>query len=184
MGRTKKNIHVNHNFEFELDLAPLLSVMVKLVPVLLLSSAFVQINIIETELPQVVKEAIAAPDKDPAKQSSLELDVSTKDGIKIILTDPQGSVEEFQVPVTTAGFDYHQLHLKLVEIKKAHPEIFKFHMRPDSNVSYKDLVKIMDAARRAKDPQISFPVFDKRANKEIQTPYMFPDVAFANMMEG
>ena len=43
--------------EFELDLAPLLAVMVKLVPVLLLSSAFVQVMMVETDLPQAVKEA-------------------------------------------------------------------------------------------------------------------------------
>lgn len=40
--RRGKKLKINHNSEFELDLAPLLAVMVKLVPVLLISSAFVQ----------------------------------------------------------------------------------------------------------------------------------------------
>lgn len=50
MGRRFKP-KINHNSEFDLDLAPLLAVMVKLVPVLLVSSAFVQMMIIETDLP-------------------------------------------------------------------------------------------------------------------------------------
>ena len=40
MGKRFK-MHIDRNAEFELDLAPLLAVMVKLVPVLLVSSAFV-----------------------------------------------------------------------------------------------------------------------------------------------
>ena len=64
-GRYKPQI--NHNSEFELDLAPLLAVMVKLVPVLLVSSAFVQLMIVETELPQVVQQALAYQEKQTKK---------------------------------------------------------------------------------------------------------------------
>jgi biopolymer transport protein ExbD len=62
MGRQLKRIKSINPSEFDLDLAPLLAVMVKLVPVLLLSSAFVQVMVVETDLPQAVKEAIQKQD--------------------------------------------------------------------------------------------------------------------------
>ena len=75
---------INHNSEFELDLAPLLAVMVKLVPVLLMSSAFVQMMIIETELPQVVQEAIKQQDTN-VKAAHITLEVNKTEGVKIIV---------------------------------------------------------------------------------------------------
>jgi hypothetical protein len=42
----------------------------------------------------------------------------------------------------------------------------------------------MDEARKSKDLQITFPMMDKKTNKETQTNYMFPDVVFSNINEG
>ena len=43
---------------FELDLAPMLALMVTLIPIMLLSTVFVKVSLIETPLPQVVQNAI------------------------------------------------------------------------------------------------------------------------------
>jgi len=85
MGRGKK-LEINHHSEFELDLAPLLAVMVKLVPVLLVSSAFVQMMIIETELPQVIQQAVKQQENNP-KSASITVSMSKAEGVKITLTE-------------------------------------------------------------------------------------------------
>lgn len=183
MRRIKK-LKINHEYEFELDLAPLLAVMVKLVPVLLLSSAFVQMMTIETQLPQVVQQAIEKQEKDQ-KATQITLEVKDKEGVKIIVKE-SGKPETVEVvPKASNGtYDFALLQERLREVKKRHPEIFKIDLSPDASVSYKDIVHVMDEARRSRDNKVRFPIFDKTTNKETQTDYMFPEVTFANTMEG
>ena len=117
MGRRYK-LNINHNSEFELDLAPLLAVMVKLVPVLLISSAFVQMMIVETDLPQVVQQAIEKQNNDP-KAAQIAIELNKTEGVKIIIT------ENGQQKVDVVGvnkekqLDYKLLHTKFVEIGRA-----------------------------------------------------------------
>lgn len=180
--RRMRKIKVDHNSEFELDLAPLLAVMVKLVPVLLVSSAFVQMMVIETELPQVVSEAIERQEKE-TNPANIALEVDSKEGIRIIVTD-KGQEKVETIPLKDGSFDYASLHQKLVLVKQAHPEIFKIELNPDDRIPYNEIVKIMDEARQAHDTNIRFPVFDTKQGKQVETQYMFPEIIFANMMEG
>lgn len=167
--------------EFELDLAPLLAVMVKLVPVLLLSSAFVQLMVIETELPQVVREAVVRNDEKPTIR--LRLEAAAQVGLKLTISGPQGEKTEI-IPMKDGGFDYPALHSKLIEVKTKHPEVFKLDLVPGGGVPYGEIVKMMDEARRARDNKITFPVFDQQKGAMSRTPYMFPEIVFANSLEG
>ena len=81
-------------------------------------------------------------------------------------------------------YDLQALHNKLVDIKKAHPEVFKIELNPDGKVPYNTIVKIMDEARQARDAKVKFPVFDTKQGKNVETNYMFPEIVFANTMEG
>ncbi|HEX7676342.1 MAG TPA: biopolymer transporter ExbD [Bdellovibrio sp.] len=180
--RRAKKLKINHHSEFDLDLAPLLAVMVKLVPVLLVSSAFVQMMVIETELPQVVSEAIQKQDQDKTP-TNIALEVDGKDGFAIVVTE-KGQDKVEHIPLKNGAFDLPALHQKLVEVKKAHPEIFKLELNPESHVPYKEIVKVMDEVRQAHDPSVKFPVFDSKQGKNVDTQYMFPEIVFSNMMEG
>jgi len=174
---------IQNNYEFELDLAPLLSVMVKLVPVLLISSAFVQVMVIETDLPQAVKEAVQKQEDDQ-NLASIQLDVSRKEGIKLIVAK-QGSQHVERIPATAdGGFDLPALHKQLQKVKTENPKVFRIEMAPAGDVSYKEIVRIMDEARKSRDKDVRFPVWDSQKQKEVETDYMFPDVMFANMMDG
>lgn len=177
-----KKIKVEHPTEIDLDLAPLLAVMVKLVPVLLISSAFVQMMIIETELPQVVQEAIQRQEENKNEKPSITLEVSNKTGLKIVITE-KGQNKIDTVPTKDGHFDWASIHGKLKEVKKSYPEIFKIDLKPDEDVAYQDLVKVMDEARRSRDNQ-KFPVFDAQSGKNVETEYMFPEIVFANTFEG
>lgn len=176
-----KKIKIDYHSEFELDLAPLLAVMVKLVPVLLVSSAFIQVMIIETELPQVVTQAIAKQNQEHKKTISLE--VSHKEGVKIIV-ETDGKSSENLVPLKEGNFDFPGIHSKLVEVKKANPEVFQIDLIPENDVAYKDIVKIMDESRKARDFNLKFPVFDEKKGQQVETNYMFPEIIFVNITEG
>lgn len=182
MGRRFK-LNIDRNAEFELDLAPLLAVMVKLVPVLLLSSAFVQMMIIETELPQIVQEAIKKQEADPGA-AKISVAVTKADGVKITLTENGQAQIEVVGLNQEKNIDYPALHAKFVELKKSHPAIFKIDIQPDGDVAYKDLVKVMDEARKAREKNVKFPVKDEKTGKESTTEYMFPEIAFGNTMDG
>lgn len=179
--RKRTQIHIDHNSEFELDLAPLLAVMVKLVPVLLVSSAFVQMMIVETELPQVVQEAIKQEEKKPT--TTMQLSIDKEAGFSISVT-ANGSTESFAIPNDKGQLDYVQLNVKLTELKKQHPETFKIEFQPADNVTYQEIVKAMDEARKSRQSGIKFPVEDKTTGKTAETDFMFPEVTFSNMMEG
>lgn len=180
--RQMRKVKIDHNSEFELDLAPLLAVMVKLVPVLLVSSAFVQMMVIETELPQVVEQAIQRQEQQQSP-TNVALEIDAKDGIRVVVTEKgQDNVET--IPLKNGTFDLVALHQKLIQVKKAHPEIFKLEVNPDGKVPYNDIVKIMDEARQSRDNNVKFPVFDTKQGKNVETNYMFPEIIFANMMEG
>ena len=180
MGRLKKvKTHLSH--EFELDLAPLLAVMVKLVPVLLISSAFVQIMVIETDLPQAVKQAIQENNEKPKATVQLEI---KKTGIRVTVAK-EGQQKSDIIPMKTeTEYDLMGLQKYLQKVKNENPEVFRIELAPESQVAYKDIVKIMDEARKSRDKDVRFPIFDKKENKQTSTEYMFPDVVFANMMDG
>lgn len=180
--RRAKKFEIKHNSEFELDLAPLLAVMVKLVPVLLVSTAFVQTSVIETELPQVVQQALEEQ-KNKNDATSIMLYVGKANGFEIQIVQKEKS-EVIKIPVTGNKLDYAGLHSKLIEVKKKHPDVFKIELRPEDSVSYNDLVKVMDEARASKDKDTKFPVTDKKTGQQQETNYMFPEVVFANMLEG
>lgn len=168
--------------EFELDLAPLLAVMVKLVPVLLLSSAFVQVMTVETDLPQAVKQAIQQQEK-KENPTVVQVKLSSKDGLTVVV-NKGGSEKSQAIPLKDGHFDFNQLHLTLRQIKTENPEVFKIEINPEEKVPYQDIVKATDEARRSRDKSVTFPVKDTNTNKTVSTDYMFPDVVFTNIFDG
>lgn len=176
-----KKLKIHHTSDFELDLAALLAVIMKLVPVLLLSSAFMQLMVIETELPQAVTQAIQKQSEE--KRKSLLLEVDAKRKVTLTL-EVQGEKSTFSVDGIQAAVDRAKLHSMLQQIKQKHPDIFKIDFAPDSKVSYKEVVHIMDEARRSRDEKIRFPVKDEKTGQDLMTDYMFPEIVFVNMMEG
>ena len=171
----------SNNGSFELDLAPLLSIIMKLVPALILSSVFLQVTIIETDLPQAVKDAVAIVDDKP--KATVLLSISVKEGLK--LTVAKGAEQKVHtIPVKGGKFDLELLHATLRKVKLENPEVFRIEFEPEPEVSFQEIVKIMDEARKSHDKKVTFPLFDKQKNAEIRTEYMFPDVVFSNVFEG
>jgi len=176
-----KKLKIKRTSDFELDLASLLAVIMKLVPVLLLSSAFMQAMVIDTELPQAVTQAIQKQLDEKKKNLLLEVDANRKVTITV---DIDGSKSTFTVDPLQSQVDRPKLHGLLQEIKKKNPDIFKIDFSPDSKVTYKEVVHVMDEARRSRNADVRFPVKDEQTGQDMMTDYMFPEIIFVNMMEG
>lgn len=178
----KKWSHHDATGEVELDLTPMLSLMVQLVPILLMSSVFVQMMIIETELPQIVKQAVQQNAANQEQMARIRLSLDQSQGMTITVTQA-GKEEETKIPMNQGAFDFQQLHEKLVALKGQHPDVFKIDLTPGAGVEYGDIVRAMDEARRSRDNRITFPVKDAQNQSETQTPFMFPEIVFANSLE-
>ena len=129
-----------------------------------------------------VKEAIQKEEKKPS--ASVQLDINGKSGIRVIVEKAGNQNIEVIGLKADGSFNYSQLQQKLVEIKIQNPEVFRVELNPEGNIPYKEIVKIIDEARKARDKSTHFPVYDSKAGKEVETDYMFPDVVFVNVMEG
>lgn len=182
MGRRRYQFLTDHLIDTELDLAPLLSIMVKLIPVLLLSSAFVQVTTIDTELPMSVKAAIAKPN--PDQMANIEIKVNYQNGFKILVDKLGDKSQSIQIDLIDGQLNYEKLNSILTEIKIQNPQVFDLTLTPESNIKYQDIVKIMDTARKPIDKNILFNFINPNTQSTEQTPFMFPDVSLNESQEG
>jgi biopolymer transport protein ExbD len=163
---------------FDLNLAPILDIIVSIVPLLLLSVAFVQVKMIDTSVPQVVAEAAQrANDK---SETTVTLKVSKARGF-VLEEVKDGKATPTAVPNKGGTWDMEGLHAAAFTLKSKHPEIFRLDMSPDSDVSLNELVGVMDKLRRTPDSKkVAF--VDPASGQKIETELMFPNVLFSNVI--
>ncbi len=185
MGRSKRRIKMNNDSEatFELDLAPMLALMVTLIPIMLLATSFVKVRVIGTTLPQAVKEAIQQDKNNKEKIVSIDLKMNT-DNFQIVVKEDDVKVLEKMVLPKNSEWDYEGLHKALYEVKKQFPKKYTINIYPEKSVPYNEIVKAIDEAREAKKEESMFTVFDKAKNNNIQTRVMFPEVNFSGLLGG
>ncbi len=167
---------------FELNLAPMLDIIVSIVPMLLLSVAFVHVTVIETPIPQAVEKAIAAANEKNKDVVQVALHVSKQAGYRFVITD-KGETKETVVAMKGDKFDLDGLHKETMNIKKNYPDVFRVELNPDEAVPLEDIVHTMDRVRvmNSGEPKI---VFKDEAGKDIETNLLFPDVVFGNVAGG
>ena len=166
----------------ELDMAPLLSFVVSLIPILLLTIVFIKVGVVETQLPQVVSEAVEIERQNLNPEVSITASILAGQNIEIQITH-NGLIEKKTIPTLNSDFDYEAFHKELVKTKVQFPQMFRLDLRPDSATSYAKIIKIMDAARKTRAGEKVF-VFDKTTNQKVETDVMFVDIVFGNVMEG
>ncbi len=164
---------------FELNLAPFLDIIVSIVPMLLLSIAFVQIKMIEAPTPQVVtQDQVKAP---PKPEATLTLHVSKKTGFQFEVDD-SGKKQNTNVNNVTGQFDMDGLVTSAIAIKTKYPQITKLQLAPDSDIAFDDLVKIMDRVREKPQSQRAAASFtDKAVDAKAENRQLFPDIVFSSV---
>jgi biopolymer transport protein ExbD len=173
----------NDDSTFELNLAPMLDIIVSIVPMLLLSVAFVHVTVIDTPVPQAVEKAIAAANEKNKETTQVTLSISKSDGFTYTVTD-HGETKEHKVAMKGTDFDIAGLHHKTLELKKTYPSVFKLELHPDEGVELKDIVDIMDSIRTTQKDEPKVVFSDVESGKPIETNLLFPDVVFGNVAGG
>ncbi len=161
---------------FDLNLAPMMDMMVSIIPFMLLSATFLQLNIINSPLPVPVAKALEQDRKNKNDVSIKVQMTATKDFV-LEIKDEGGKVTKLSVPRKSASdYDFVGFHKKLVEIKQKHPKVFRLELNPDTNVDYRAIVATMDSSRSMEnaDPKVMI--------ENAATPLLFPDVILANVM--
>lgn len=172
-GRTRSS-----DATFDLNLAPILDIIVSIIPLLLLSVAFIQVKLIDVPVPQVVAEAMDRADK--KAEANVTLKVSNARGFVFEVTE-NGSTKKFSVPSKGGALDYQGLQERAYEVKRTFPQVFNLDLAPDEDVPLNDLVKVMDAVR--KDAQARKLAFVDPSNGEkVETEFLFPNVMFSNVI--
>jgi biopolymer transport protein ExbD len=163
---------------FDLNLAPILDIIVSIVPLLLLSVAFVQVKMIDSSVPQVVAEA--AQRANEKSEAVVALKISKLKGFTLEVTK-DGKMDPVPVPNKNGTWDMDGLHAAAFIVKEKHPQVFRVDMNPEADVNLNELVVVMDKLRRTPDTKkVSFK--DPQNGTVIETELMFPNVLFANVI--
>src|SRR3712207_4981564 len=117
---------------FELNLAPMLDIIVSIVPMLLLSVAFVHVTVIDTPVPQAVEKAMAAQNE---KKDAVQilLHVSKQSGFRFTVND-KGQTKETVVAMKGDKLDLDGLHKETLNLKASYPDVFRLELNPDEAV--------------------------------------------------
>lgn len=164
---------------FDLNLAPMLDIIVTVVPMLLLSIAFIQVRMIDTTVPQMVVQA----SQDLQKQKSFSLSLSfTKENGFVFETREDEKVQNWSVANKNGAVDLDGLYETAVKIKKIFPFALDLNLEPTVEASLNDMVAVMDVLRKLKSSD-GKAVFTDSAGKTVETDFLFPGVVFANAVE-
>jgi len=154
----------------ELNLAPIMNLMVTLIPLLLISAAFLEIVVLETSLP-VFSEPQEAKVLEKLEKPKLGLTLVIKeDGFSL---GGQGGMLKLEdgsstIPKLSNGtYDYISLSSVLYKIKEQYPDEWSIIIVPDFSTTFEVIVDAMDASRE-------IPLLQEELN--LKTKVLFPNV--------
>jgi len=142
----------------EINLTPVMNLMVVIIPLLLGSAQFIKLGIIELNLPPGVgAKAAAMPlPKETAKRLDLAITI-TDEGFYIsssmaVLQSTAGQGPS--IPLKEGKYDYTALTEKLYEIKQKvkgrFPDEDRVIIQAESDITYQVIIDTMDASRSTK----------------------------------
>ena len=149
----------------ELNLIPILNLVLMLIPAILITAVFVQIAVINVAAP-LLDGSIGQPSPAEPPSRQLRLTIALTDqGIHIagsggLLVGPTAAsgARGPTIPRTASGEqDWAALQRTLIAIKDAFPEETRCIITAEPEIPYAQLVEAMDAARETADRRLLFP---------------------------
>lgn len=168
---------------FDLNLAPMLDIIVSIVPMLLLSTVFMRITVVDTTVPQVVAKAVEEDRKKTDRDVVLRLEITPSSEVKVSVKSPAQN-NELKVQSNQGQMNLKELHKVMVKLKQQYPENFRLEFIPAPKMNTKDIIAVLDNVRNREkeDPQIFMK--DDATGKMISLDLMFPDVVFSDVVGG
>src|SRR5580700_156737 len=99
---------------FDLNLAPMMDMLVSIIPFMLLSATFMQIMLINIPLPAPVAQALAQDRAKTEREVSIRVNMDGKIGFILEVTDLNNKSIKTAIPKAANEYDYKALHKKLV----------------------------------------------------------------------
>jgi len=155
------------------SLVPVMDAMFTLIFFLLMSSSFLKINEISSNIPFVSND-----DKIQDQNLGLTIQVNT-DNIQILTGTPSRPYKTIS-RVANGGYDLEQLRAELISLKKIHPKEMTALLEPVADITYEELVNIMDNIRETKNTDDTIYTKDEKG-LDIQTNQLFSNIVFTNI---
>ena len=156
-----------------LNLIPILDAVFIFIFFLLLSASFIKIYEVGSNIPMV---SSAEP---PKKKKPLALTLKITDSqLTLYRGVPSYPIKNFG-KIGDSEYDLESLHNYLVELKSKYKEEKTIIMEPLHDITYEQIVKIMDSVRmfRKTDPKITI----QKNGIDIFVEELFDDIIFGNI---
>lgn len=163
------------DLEMELDIRPVMNLMVVLIPLLIVSAEWVKLSVLEINIPPSKNVGAGGggdnnqENKEKEKLLGLKIAISN-DGITIgnaatILSSDDASSDGPTIPKSADGsYDYEILRTKLVEVKKkivgkGYIDEDRAVITASANIEYQVIIDIMDKIQTYEDNNNILPLF-------------------------
>lgn len=151
---------------FELNLAPMLDIIVSIIPMLLLSVVFTRITIIDTPVPQAVEKAVAAANEKNKDLVQVRMAVTKNRTVQITIVD-RGNSKDYEVAALNSKADLDGLYKRVLAIKKEYPDVFRVELNPEETVPLDEIVGVMDSVRTVKSTDHKVVFTDSTDRKSV-----------------
>ena len=173
---------------FDLNLAPMLDIIVAIIPMLLLSVVFVRVTTIETQVPQVVEQAVAAANEKNKDVVQLRLALNADRTVVITVTD-RGQTTDLTVAGVNSQskgptVDVDGIHKQILSLKQKYPDVFRVEFNPAEQIPLTEIVAVMDSIRTTRSGESKVVFNDVRTGQPIETNLLLPDIVFGNVTGG
>lgn len=133
----------------DLNLTPIMNLIIILIPALLLSAAFVQTAVINVSAP-ILGNAVEEDPPEPRPEDALDLAVTITDqGFTVAGRGVSTTAADPTIPKAGDDYDFPALTERLLQLKDQYPEEASVTLHADPDVGYATLVRVMDASREA-----------------------------------
>ncbi len=161
--------------ETRLNLIPILDAVFIFIFFLLMSTQFIKVFEIASDVPLVSNDP---PPKSKKKPLALTIAMK-KSGLTVYTGVPSRAVKTFGK--TTEGYDLEGLHNYLIGLKKRYMSESSVVLEPSNGLTYEEIVKVMDAVRMFKNTDEAIYTKDKDG-LDVKMKNLFHKIIFGNTM--
>lgn len=169
----------------EVDLSPLLALMVTLIPVLLLQTSFATLKMLETNLPILSDRVQEEKNKNDEKDKiDFNLNVFIKNDrsvvVETVVNKTKVESKTFK-PTSDDKLNIDLIKKEILTIKSKYPKQLSAKVTPDDEIKYTQIVEMLDVMRNTNTSQTI--KYKDKEGKDVETTMLFPDVVFGNISE-
>lgn len=177
MSRKKKRKR-HEPKEAELNIMPFIDIFSMLNTFLLVSAAFVNIGLIEVQVPFLTN---APPPKDKPPRSLLINVAIDKDKVELETKFDAPPLEEKKTEYALTDSELMKLHKDLVKLRQDHPDSDKVDVYAEDDVLYNRLVKVLDAIKFRTEGDPIFKEKDPKGNDK-ESDFIYRKVVMAGVI--